>query len=202
MATRRRAATKPRAVQTKRAPARGSAPTPAARAREHRALRRALDEALKKARKLRTDGANGWDETPRSVKRNVLVARTFEPADEAALGSSLLEERALYLQEREGLAKPPPHVDRDRVVVLVPHGRKTLRPAARTARVEQVRAACRALRKTSSRKPRSAVETAIRAAPRKHAGPKGVTVASRTTPSASGRAPRPSSGPWSRRSGR
>ncbi|MFN7698007.1 MAG: hypothetical protein ACK6CU_17030 [Deltaproteobacteria bacterium] len=115
-------------------------------------------------------------ETPRSVKRNVLVARTFKPADEAALGPSVLEELALYLQEREGLAKPPPHVDLDRVVVLVPHGKETLRLAARTADVEQVRAARRALRKTSSRKPQSPVETAIRAALKRHAGLKGVTV--------------------------
>lgn len=115
-------------------------------------------------------------ETPRSVKRNVLVARTFTPADEAALGTSVLEELALYLMEREGLKRPPPHVDLDRVVVLVPHGKETLRIPARAADVQQIRAARRALKKAPSRKPASPAEKAIRTALRASKGLSGVAV--------------------------
>ncbi|GAB4109643.1 MAG: hypothetical protein OHK0013_45250 [Sandaracinaceae bacterium] len=204
MATQRRAAAKPRTTETKKGPA------PRALAREGAALREALDEALKRVRKLRAEGAKGWDElwetvdaivsadpplwrgrygseaefirkelpgeTPRSVKRNVLVARTFTPADEAALGPSLLEELALYLQEREGLSKPPPHVALDRVMVLVPHGKETVRLPARTVDVEQVRAARRALRKQKSKRPEGPMERAIRGALKKQPALRGVSV--------------------------
>ena len=103
-------------------------------------------------------------ETPRSVNRNVLVAVTFTPEDEKKRGISVLEELALYLMERDDLKHPPKNVDLSRVAVMVPHGKVTQRFSGDVVDVDQVRAARRALKGISTKKPVSKLEKAIRTA--------------------------------------
>jgi len=116
-------------------------------------------------------------ETMRSVRRNALVARTFRPADIEARGPHVLEEIALYLQERGGAARPARAVDLSRVVVMVPEGAGLRRVAAAAVEIEQVRAARRKLRHGSAggRKV-GPVERAIRAELEKKAALRGITV--------------------------
>jgi len=120
-------------------------------------------------------------ETLRSVKRNILVASCFTPQDEAAKGTSFLEEIALYAQERAGASKRPAAIDIGRMFVTIPAGKAgTVRKRAREASVEDVRKARRALRQDGATAKRSSkVEKALRSAIGKAAGLSAVTIAIR-----------------------
>jgi hypothetical protein len=86
-------------------------------------------------------------ETRRSVRRNILVARSFSPEDEARHGIGFLEEAALYAQGLAGAAEPPAAIDLDRLtLVLRQPGGGTRRVKARQASIEELRRARRALR--------------------------------------------------------
>lgn len=105
-------------------------------------------------------------ETPRSVKRNILVASCFTPQDEAAKGIAFLEELAQYAKERAGAAKHPAAIDIARMFVAIPAGSVgTVRKRAKDASVDDVRKARRALRKDGATAKRSSKdEKALRAA--------------------------------------
>ncbi len=104
-------------------------------------------------------------ETRRSVGRNVLVARSFSPADEATHGIAFLEEAALYAKDLAGAAEVPHAIDLDRLFLRVRQGDRTVRKPVRAAKLEELRRARRAL---SAGKKRAAKEsptlTALRGA--------------------------------------
>lgn len=104
-------------------------------------------------------------ETMRSARRNAIVAAAFTPRDIEQRGPSVLEEIALYLQERAGAKRPPRAVDLDRVAVEIPKkGGGTSRVSGRVVELAQVRAARRAVRGEGGAKRSSAKERAIRSA--------------------------------------
>jgi hypothetical protein len=85
-------------------------------------------------------------EDVRSVRRNVLVARSFTSADEAEKGISFLEEAAHYAKELAGGTTFPPAIDLDRLRVPVRGKSGTRRKTARQATIDEIRQARRALR--------------------------------------------------------
>jgi hypothetical protein len=122
-------------------------------------------------------------ETRRSVARNVLVARSFSPADEARHGNSFLEEVALYARELAGAAETPRAIDLDRLRIPVPVQGGMRRVAAREASIEDVRRARRALARQQGRAGRrkaTPAEQALRAALTRRAPLRAVEV--RATP--------------------
>ncbi len=105
-------------------------------------------------------------ETVRSVQRNMLVALSFSPDDEARHGINFLEEVALYAKELAGAAQAPRAIDLDklRIPVRAKDGDELKKPA-RKATIDEVRKARRALRRgTSPRRNTPPVEKALRTA--------------------------------------
>jgi hypothetical protein len=103
-------------------------------------------------------------ETPRSVRRNVLVAAAFRPADEKAHGINKLEELALYLMARSGATEKLRAVDLERVIVRVPDGKSFRHVPATEATIEEVRAARRVTRGGATKRKANPFERALRAA--------------------------------------
>jgi hypothetical protein len=85
-------------------------------------------------------------EDVRSVRRNVLVARSFTAADEAEKGITFLEEAAHYAKELAGATTVPPAIDLDRLRVPVRVKNGTRRKTARQSTIDEIRQARRALR--------------------------------------------------------
>jgi hypothetical protein len=117
------------------------------------------------------------DENERTVRRNVLVARCFSPADESKHGINFLEEVALFAQAQAGAAEPPRAIDLDRlkIPVVTRDGDHRSKPA-RDATIAEIRSARRGATKGASRKRSSPTETAVRAALAKTPALRGVTV--------------------------
>lgn len=105
-------------------------------------------------------------ETLRSVQRNVLVARSFSPQDEARHGIGFLEEVALYAKELAGAAEPPRAINLDKLIVTLRDKRSaSVRKKAREASIDDIRKARRGLRSgVQTKKAASPVDAAIRAA--------------------------------------
>lgn len=104
-------------------------------------------------------------ETPRSVRRNVLVASAFSPSDEKAHGINKLEELALYLMARSGATAKLQAVDLARVVVRVPDGGRGFRQVRATeATIEEIRAARRVARGSAPKRKANPFERALRSA--------------------------------------
>ncbi|MBZ0119057.1 MAG: hypothetical protein K8H88_18825 [Sandaracinaceae bacterium] len=103
-------------------------------------------------------------EDRRSVNRNVLVAGAFRPEDIAARGVGVLEEIALFVQEKAGMLERPRALDLARIVVDVPDGREVRRVPASKVVIEEARAARRALGKRKPRKAEGPRALAVRKA--------------------------------------
>ncbi|MCC6873345.1 MAG: hypothetical protein IT378_03470 [Sandaracinaceae bacterium] len=103
-------------------------------------------------------------EDRRSVSRNVLVAGAFRPEDIAARGVGVLEEIALFVQEKAGMLERPRALDLARIVVDVPDGREVRRVPASKVVIEEARAARKALGKRKPRKPEGPRAFAVRKA--------------------------------------
>ncbi len=117
-------------------------------------------------------------ESQRSVARNILVARSFSPEDEAKHGISFLEEVALYAKEVAGASEVPHAIDLDRLTLrLKDTAGRERRIKARQATIEDVRKARRGLKPG---RPRKAAESpqvkALLAALAKHAALRKVSV--------------------------
>ncbi|MBI4510549.1 MAG: hypothetical protein HY698_13025 [Deltaproteobacteria bacterium] len=115
-------------------------------------------------------------ETRRSVTRNVLVARSFTPADEARHGIGFLEEVAQYAKTIAGADEVPRAIDLDRLRVPVRRQGKTEQKTAREVTHLELRSARRALARGQGNKPEpNPQEEAIQKALRKQSRLKGVT---------------------------
>ena len=112
-------------------------------------------------------------ETLRSVTRNVLVARSFSPRDEAKHGINFLEEVGKYAQELAAAGEVPRAIDLDRLKLKV-RGKDgaTLTKRVAESTIDEVRKARRALRTRTGLgdRGRSPVEAALRVALRKEKG--------------------------------
>jgi hypothetical protein len=130
-------------------------------------------------------------ETRRTVRRKVLVARSFRPADETRHGISFLEEAALLAADLAGAAEAPRAIDLDRLKVPVrePGGRTRLKPA-RDVTVEELRKARRGLRKGGrTARDQSPAETALRRALAREKALRGVTLRTSRTEVSLGHVP-------------
>lgn len=102
-------------------------------------------------------------ETLRSVRRNILVASAFAPADQKKYGVAKLEELALYLMEESGAASKLRAVDVTRVMVRIPDAKgEVYEVPAVKASVAEIRIARNARRK-QARREAGPLEKAIRA---------------------------------------
>ncbi len=106
-------------------------------------------------------------ETLRSVMRNVLVARSFSPRDEARYGINFLEEVGKYAQDLAGASEVPRAIDLGRLKLKV-RGKDGAIINKRVAEstIDEVRKARRGLRTRAGlgERGRSPVEAALRAA--------------------------------------
>ncbi|MBI4509793.1 MAG: hypothetical protein HY698_09150 [Deltaproteobacteria bacterium] len=115
-------------------------------------------------------------ETRRTVTRNVLVSRSFTPADEARHGIAFLEEVAQYAKAVAGADEVPRAIDMDRLRVPVRHQGKVKQKTARDVTYEELRAARKALARGTGSKPEpNPQEEAIQKALRKQSRLKDVT---------------------------
>lgn len=101
-------------------------------------------------------------ETTRSVRRNILVASAFAPADQKKYGVAKLEELALYLMEESGASSKLRAVDVTRVTVRIPDAKgEVYEVPAVKASVAEIRIARNARRKLARREA-GPLEKAIR----------------------------------------
>lgn len=104
-------------------------------------------------------------ETPRSVQRNVLVARCFSPDEEAKHGIAFLEEVALYARDLTAAEAPPPAIHLDKLTLTLPgKNGASVRKKASAATIDDVRIARRALRTKAPKKTGNPVEKALQTA--------------------------------------